>query len=239
MENRKIYARQIPPECQESPLYLFDWDESTYPGLVVTGNRDFYSHTIAVWDKWAENWEEAADELDKLRERNGNPWYKNATEAIMDLLPPVHKDKYTTKEIHRWKEILADMQGCSSNTEYRPTLAALELMTGHKWDTRTIRGSSQGNWQDVYYDTTLWSQKALDALEIEYFNEGAEWIVHDEEQPPKGPDDVQGYGVYTHAWDDDGIRREIAAAAGGDPQDVVLYKFAGWTHSACYEEETA
>lgn len=238
MENRKIYARQIPPEYQESPLF-FRWDEETHPGLVVTGNRDYNSHTVPVWDKWAENWEEAADELDKLKDRGGNPWYKNATEAIMDLLPPEHKERYTTQEIHRWKSILADMQTCRSSEEYRPALAALELMTGHKWDTCTIRGSSQGYWQNVYYDTTLWSREALNNLEIEYFNEGAEWIVHDEEEPPECPEDVQGYSVYTHAWNDDGIRREIADAAGGDPKDVILYTFTGWTRSACYEEATA
>lgn len=239
MENRKIYARQVPPEYQESPLFLDEWTPETMPGLVLTGNRDYKSHTVPVWDKWRENWEEAADELDKLRERDGNPWYKNATEAIMDLLPPEHKERYTTREIHRWKSILSDMQACRFSEEYRPTLAALELMTGHKWDTQTIRGSCQGYRQDVYYDTTQWSREAIQALEVEYFNEGMEWTIHDGEEPPESPEDVQGYSIYTHGWNVEQARQEIAEAEGVSLDNVEIYQFTGWTRSACYEGVTA
>lgn len=234
MENRKVYARQIPPEYQESPLFALDWDEETHPGLVVTGNQDFHSHTVPVWDTWRTTWEDAADELDKLQEEPARAWYHTVTEMIQDLFPPLHKPRYNTREIHRRKEILADMRDCPPASEWRPTLAALGLMTGHEWDYTTIRGSCQGEWQDVYFDTTQWSQEAINELEIEYFNEGEEWIVYSGEADPESPEDIERFSVYTHGWRDDDARREIAEAAGVSPEDVILYRFSGWTRSACY-----
>lgn len=40
----KIYAKQISPEYQESPLFLGDefWPE----GIILDGNRDYKSRTI-------------------------------------------------------------------------------------------------------------------------------------------------------------------------------------------------
>ena len=46
--NNKIYARQISPEYQESPLYL---GEEFWPDdIILTGNRDYREHTTAPYD---------------------------------------------------------------------------------------------------------------------------------------------------------------------------------------------
>lgn len=44
----KVYAKQVPPEYQESPLFLFnDWPED----LAICGNRDFDSHCPEVFTR--------------------------------------------------------------------------------------------------------------------------------------------------------------------------------------------
>lgn len=239
MESRKIYARQVPPEYQESPLFSFSWDDVSMPGLVVTGNRQYHSHTVPAWDTWAENWSEVADALEQIKEAPERSWYKTATEAITDLLPPTHKKRYNTREIHRWKAILADMQSCHFSEEYRPTLGALFLMTGHDWDYTTICGSSQSEWSRVYFDTTQWTKKTIQELEIEYFNEGMEWIIHEGDQPPEAPEDVEGYSFYTHCHTAEKAQEEIAAAEGVSPESVKLYEFSHWTRQAVYSKPQA
>ena len=42
--------------------------------------------------------------------------------------------------------------------------------------------------------------------------------------------------VYTHEWNDDEQKREIAESIGVDPGDVTLYLFDGWTKTAKYKE---
>ena len=43
-----IYARQIAPEWQESPIFL----DGMFPeNIVVTGNRDYISRTTAEYDR--------------------------------------------------------------------------------------------------------------------------------------------------------------------------------------------
>lgn len=44
----KIYAKQISPEYQESPLFLCEefWPE----GIILDGNRDYTSRTISAYD---------------------------------------------------------------------------------------------------------------------------------------------------------------------------------------------
>jgi hypothetical protein len=60
---------------------------------------------------------------------------------------------------------------------------------------------------------------------MEYFNTGSEWIIHDEESEPETVKDISGYSVYCYSWNTDGIKKEIADAAGSDPDDVILYEF--------------
>ena len=56
----KIYARQISPECQESPLFLGEefWPE----GIILDGNRHYKSHTIPVYDQITRYFDDMAGE---------------------------------------------------------------------------------------------------------------------------------------------------------------------------------
>lgn len=72
----RIYARQIPPEYQESPLY---WSRNprtreldladTWPGVSLTGNRHFCGYTAEEYDDAERATNEAAEEYN-----NGKEW---------------------------------------------------------------------------------------------------------------------------------------------------------------------
>lgn len=76
----------------------------------------------------------------------------------------------------------------------------------------------------------------LSAFEVEYFNTGTEWIVHDVDSFPESPEDINGYSIYCHSWNKDGIAKEIADSAGGRPEDVKLWAFDGYRQSPKYKE---
>ena len=145
----------------------------------------------------------------------------------MDYFPPEHKEKYSSKNIHEWKRILASLQKCSRSEEARYLCQALQLITGAEWDYSEIRGCCQGDWQNVIYKAASWSSTALEAFEMEYFNLGTEWIIHDEETEPEAPEDINGYGVYITAYDEDETRQQLADAIGCSPEDVVMYAYNG------------
>jgi hypothetical protein len=230
-----IYCKQIPPEYQESRL--FD-DEGMGPDYIsVTGNRDYISRTSPLFDRVynALNNGELAEALDDIK--NGgyySSFYKNATEAINDILEP-DKPKYSTRDIHALKELVRAYTEAASREENNILCKVLSIVTGRKWDWKIIRGYCQSDWNEVFYPVDDWSREALSAFETMYFNTGSEWIIHDEENTPEGPEDISGYSCYIVADTEEGIRKELAAVAGCAPSDLVIWAFDEFIRVAQYK----
>lgn len=106
---------------------------------------------------------------------------------------------------------------------------------GREWNHKTIRGNAQGDWNEIYYPVDEWDEKSLDEFETMYFNEGSEWCIHDGNEEPQAPEDIEGYWMYCCSWDEVGIRREIANACGVPENEVVMYKYAGELREDVYE----
>jgi hypothetical protein len=108
---------------------------------------------------------------------------------------------------------------------------ALALIYGEPFELCTLRGCCQGEWQYCIYPAA-YGYTYRHALETEYFNTGTEWIIHDEEEAPEEPEDINGYSIYCYSYDP---RAEIAANHGVQPEEVQLYTFAGYTRRASWE----
>lgn len=232
----KIYAKQIPPEWQESPLFYGDFPEN----IILDGNRNYNSHTIPVYDAIINHYDEAAQEIENLDLKNGYAAYSNATEAINDYFPALeYREKpYNTRDIHRIREALR-LYGTAAYYNGRYITAMLDAITGGDWYDGTIRGCCQGDWQTVIYDAKYWSRDRLDTFEIEYFNTGTEWMIHDGDTAPEGPEDIDGFTCYCHGWNDEQIKAEIADVYGAPGAEVLLYEFTGYSKTAQYQEVTA
>ena len=124
---------------------------------------------------------------------------------------------------------LCDEYGTRKANDQRIIAEALSIVTGQKWEYKQISGCCQSDWNYIYYRPDEWTEKALEYFEIEYFNTGDEWHIEDEEGDDLG-------SVYTHEWNDDEQKREIAESIGVDPGEVTLYLFDGWTKTAKYKE---
>lgn len=229
-----IYCKQIPPEYQDS--LLFD-DEGMGPDYInVTGNRDYISRTSPLFDRVYNALEngELAEALDDIK--NGgyySSFYKNATQAINDLLEP-DKAQYSTRDIHALKELVNAYKEAGSREENNILCKVLSVVTGRKWDWRIIRGCCQSDWNEIFYPVDDWSREALAAFEVEYFNTGSEWIVHEGEFDPEqhDPEDIEGYSIYCTSYK---VQEEIAAYEGVKPEEVKLFEFSGFSRVPVYK----
>lgn len=228
----KIYAKQVPPEYQEGPLF---WDDSITNGIELFGNRSYNRRTSKLFDALPNILDELFSTWCDFIDGCPRAWYESWAAALADIAPPEGRPEYTREERkNAWPALLEDWQ--NNNDENGVFCRALELITGRAWDYCTLRGCCQGDWQYCIYPAGDWDGDALERLEAEYFNTGTEWIAHDENDAPEGPEDINGFSVYCTAWNNDGIRAEIAAAAGVDPGDVILYSFTGWSRTPEYME---
>lgn len=227
---KKVYARQIPPEYQGSPLFLGDefWPDDVF----VYGNHDYNEHGNI--SEYIHALEEIADVFENMQ--SGYGWTKDLGYAIRCEVPSGHCENFTRAqrlEIVKLAKQYTE-SNCGSYDEEQALLLFLELLNGKEYAAATIRGCCQGEWQKIIFPSS-WTPAAVEEFETEYFNTGSEWTIHDEEDDPESPEEISGYTVYCHGWSDDQIRAEIAEAAGENPADVVLYKFSSWSRSANYE----
>lgn len=223
----RIYAKQVPPEYQESPLFMDEWPENVF----TFGNRDYNAHAERLEDI-RRSLETAAEEFERLQAGDFSCYVGGYSfkEILFNYLPRDDGREYTRAERLKMVQLVNNYCDCSSSDENEILCDVLELITGNKYDYATIRGCCQGDWQEIIYPAG-YGREWLDAFECEYFNTGAEWRISEND-----PENDDNYYMYTHAWRIDDIRAEIAAAAGVDPCDVVLYEFTGWNRSPEYKE---
>ena len=223
----KIYAKQVTPEYQESPLFMEEWPENVY----VFGNRHYKDHGGEYIENIKNSMYDAADELKALP--RGRSYYNSFIDILADIIPaPENKKEYTRADRLKWRALLLNFDaGAISDDD--ATTAALELITGAEYAAAEIRGCCQGDWNKILYPAE-YGREWLEFFEVEYFNTGDEWQISE-----GIPDSDENYYFYSHAWNEDGIRAEIAAAAGVDPDDVILYVFTGYTRTPEYRLVTA
>ncbi len=227
MKNKKIYARQVPPEYQESPLM---WGEIETDYINITGNRHFQEHVSLLF----ENARGALENGDILGEWDainiGESAYDTWAEVLRDIIPPSGRGEYTRAERLKIAQIASDYYyGADENNSI---CELLSIITGKLWAWRTLRGCCQSDWVEAFYPVHSWSREYIKNFETEYFNTGSEWIIHDGDDAPGDPDEINGYSIYCHSYDP---REEIAKEHGAKPEDVVLYEFSGFTRVARWE----
>lgn len=221
----KIYAKQVPAEYQESPLFMGEWPENVF----VFGNRHYRDHGGDYIENIKNSMYDAADELTRLMNGYFDGAGYSLIEILNDFLPAENGREYSRVDRLKWRDLLLSVDGYWSIDDDAIT-AALELITGRKYECAEIRGCCQGDWNNIIYPSE-YGREWLENFETEYFNTGTEWCINE-----GSPDSDDNYYFYTHAWNEDGQRAEIAAAAGVDPADVVLYVFDEWQRTPIYKE---
>ena len=219
----KVYARQIEPDYQESPLTL--GDENLPDNIAVFGNKYYAEHmpdfVENVWEVLRQG---------KLAEIFIEGWH-NEYEEMNDYLPPENREPYTVDEVSTLKKYVLDYADCPRFENLDILCKVLSIVTGQRWDYQMITGCCQRDWNYLLYPVEEWSAESIRAFEAEYFNTGSEWSVHYDEE-------MEGcnYNIYCHSCEYEEIKKEIADAEGIEPENVTLYAFDGWTRSASYKK---
>ena len=230
----RMYARQVNPEYQESPLFM---GEEFFPdNIAVFGNRDFNEHMPDVVQRVREVLDagELAEALEDIEAGRADPVFQftEPAEACTDFLHPEHKKTYNAQDARTLKMAVKEYDKDENNA----LCIALSVVTGKKWEHKTLCGCCQSDWVEVLYPVDEWNREALAGFEAEYFNTGTEWIIHDGNATPETPEDVEGYSLYCRAWCNEDLKNEIAAATGCTPEDVTLYRWTGTRKINVYEE---
>ena len=233
----KYICRQVNPAYQESPMYgdMDMWNE-IYDRLFLVPERNCYGVRNDILENFFYNVEEAATKWDTTKERSPYRNYDTITEILNDLLCREDDKKWNARQAHAWKEILDSWD----EDEESVVLKALDLYYGGDWDSKQIRGCSQGDWALVYFDSSVWPKESIEALETEYFNLGEEWIcsctpITDEEAEEATEEDTEDeVWVYVYSWDEEGKRKEIAEAIGCNENEVVMFKHCGVVERSVY-----
>lgn len=227
----KYYAKQVAPDFQENP-FMVDSSVFTDNGIIISGNSGYRDYTTAAWERMREYIEEAVEEANALKD--GTSIYEDITELVNNLLG---WRAYTEQEIDQWRELLENWENMY---ETDANALAMSLFTGEKYEVKEIRGCCQSDWNYIYYPVDKWTDEAVEHIETEYFNTGSEWFVEEigrEDNEKISPEDMEDLGsIYCHGWSDEDIKKEIADCIGCNPEDVVLFKFAGYRQIATYEE---
>lgn len=223
--NCKVYARQIPYEWQESPWDLAE--QMITDKAAIYGNKQFQGYTFDEFDKVLT----ALDEMD-LTDVGEDSWYTTEQEMLLDYVPPVGRNAYTAEEIEKWKAACDLYDGRNRTRDEQAAICAgLTLVMGEEYDYRCLRGCCQSDWNYFYYPVDLYNDDAIRYLEIEYFNMGEEWMIHDEEAVPDCAEAISGYTLYVY----NDARKEIAVEAGVEPEDVVLWRYDGMKSIPTYK----
>ena len=138
MENKKIYARQVPPEYQESPLQMCD----EYPeNVFVFGNPRLIGHRADEIFEIYDALEQLADDLDF------SPDDARFTEKT-------DSSDYTPEEWAELAPLAREYAGIipgKGRSDKECARDALALIYGEPFEVCTLRGCCQSDWQCCIY----------------------------------------------------------------------------------------
>ena len=242
MKTKKIVAVQVDPEYQESPLNCYEM----FPdNVAVLGNDRMNEHIPERCEKALAALRNDGFCYDlEIPERAE---YTDAADVLGDWLPRENGAAYNADECRAFTErfFRGDL-----NDDVDALAALMSLFEGKPWESRTIRGTCQADWNEIAYPVDEWPDEALDAFECEYWNTGDEWEVYEIESAALEKIDLEDVTrdkleeacempcfTYTHECGNEKIKIEIAAAFGAAPEDVVLLKFDGYVKTPRYSVE--
>lgn len=239
MKTKKIVAMQVNPEYQESPLNCYEM----FPDNVAVLGNDRMNENIP------KRCEKALAAL-----RDDSFWndienskcaeYADAADVLEDWLPRENGAAYNADECRAFAERL--LRG-DLDDDADALAALMSLLEEKPWESRTIRGTCQSDWNEIAYPVDEWPDEALSAFECEYWNTGDEWEVFEIDAAALEKIDLEDVTrdeleeacempcyTYTHEWCDEKIKIEIAEAFDAAPEDVVLLKFDVYVRTPRY-----
>ena len=229
-----IYAVQVDPEIQESPLDNIGFaDYYDFEDIIIAGNREYYEIKNPMYEDIIEACDlSVADELEDIKN----------TQAQIDYVKDIFGNKYDIT-YGQLEQIYAAFCKDRTLALYRKEDLITDLLTalsGKKYACKTIRGSVQREYQFMYYPIDDMWEETLENIEIEYFNTGYEYQIYKSEKRLFGIEEIQEEDdcpdyFYGHKYGPAEQVKEIANAYLVDPENVRILIFDGYIKTPTYK----
>ena len=225
------YCKQISPEIQESPLIRGDYDE-VYDDITITGNNRYTS-------RLSKDFKDIREKIESfLDDKNATPGAAEFMNCLTSHFPKANNEAYTDDEKQAWFKLISRYKP-DIRSELSITADMLTLThPGSKYVVRSITGSCQSDWNYMLYNSAKYDENIINTIATEYFNEGSEWIIHDDLGLDEitDPDDIDGYSIYCHDSDPEHAVKEIAEILGTNPDNIIAWSFDGYTKIPRYKK---
>lgn len=213
----RIYAKQVPPDIQESHFDIELYSEE----VTITGNSNFNEYKSDLYKHVENHIEDAYREFDELEDGEQKP-----DDTHLDKLIQAHFGVLprNADERIRWRKTLSYCILTSLFTMTpSPIASVMSLVSGKPYHVHTIHGTCQSDWNYVICpdEMTVGNHSILQAIESEYFNTGSEWMVYESEDACEAECD----GISIYVLDMQNPREVIAVYYGVMPVDVEAYAF--------------
>ena len=221
---KKYIAVQVNPEYQEAPLLMdIDSMEGTYlEGLCFWGNSRYKAHVTDKFESLLDNLDEATEDYLAIKENQDWKPFDTVEEIVKNYF------SYSGNDWEAWAELFQEHYKAGFYFKNPILAAGLSLLTGKKYDYKQISGSSQSEWNYIFFPVDEWTDEQLRNIEIEYFNEGEEYTITvepiDEDTNPEDVICFDTVSAYVHGWTDEQQFQELAEVNGCKPEDIIMYK---------------
>lgn len=212
----RIYAKQVPPDIQES-----HFDISMYPDATITGNSNSNEYKSVLCKRVEEHLNDACREFDEFEGGEREPDDTHLNELVQTHFGVLPRN---ADERIQWRKLLSS---CVLTSIFAPSLKqiarTMSLVSGKPYGVHDIHGCCQSDWNYVICqdEMTVGTPSVLEMIESEYFNTGSEWMAYESEDTFKSED--CGTAIYVLNMQDP--RKVIADFFWVMPAEVEMYAF--------------
>ena len=232
---KKYYCRQVNPEFADSYLfyqfknkktghYELAFEDDYYANdVIITGNKDFMEYWPTSLENLTKNLEWFNDDL--------NGWYGEKgqlTELANYYFKKWNGKRWSKRELAQWKRVSELTDNYSKENEEEALLLALKLLTGKEWRSITIRGYCQRDWQTGYVSEDI-NDKALNYLEMCYFNTGEEFMIYESKE--NFDNEEADFSLYVDGYK---VKDNLSIELGCEPEELEVYAYDGYIKTPKY-----
>ena len=240
---KKLVCKQVPPEFQgEYTIEVLKDME----GFAIYGNKYFMGidrlNTYGLFeDGKFTNFEDMLEDYEYVED--GYKMFENEESELDQVIIDYINTELTDNQIQAIRNVIKfDFEGYYSDESYMECIAKIVyIIDGRKLELDTIRGSVQGDWQNVIYDP---EKIDIGTIEAYYFNTGTEWEVLEVDSEDISEDiskeNIEGIDFdglfYSAEWHSTYTKEDLSNSFGYDLENVFLFEFDGWNRSARYKQ---
>lgn len=249
MTNKKCYyAEQLSPESFNYEYY-YDEDCAVSDAFWAGGNRDFCDMNASLRDDVVKSLEDCQYDLGVVRDNYTNEdntiTDQAAYEAELDKVVrgyfrKVDGSELTAEEVNDLARCCEQFATCRSIDENDYICEALSIIHGKEFVNGTIKGCSQGDWQDYICPKDMLDRVGY--IEAVLFATGTEYRITDHEvnswkEAEKAFENGESFTAYIREWGDEHIKAALAKEAGCDADQIHVKRISGEHHYVEYDYE--